>query len=118
MTNAKTNSCLPAAPRASGKSSIFQSAYCTLRHSAFRILHSALVIAAVAAMTAGTAFAAPVALITSGTASYGADGEIVFRLFADATIADGGVTGNDGYLVLSGIKNADTTEPHARYTGL
>ena len=129
MTNTRTNSCLPAVPRACGKSSILHSAYCTLRqpasrilHSAFRILHSAFVIAAIAAMTAGNAFAAELSGIdskgapgTPSTASYAVGETIEFVVTLSGSVT-AEPTGGSPYLVLSGIKNADT-EHKATYTG-
>ena len=56
MTNTKTNSCLPAAPRR-GKSSILHSASCTL-HSAWCIVRCAFLTVALTAMTSVT-FGAP-----------------------------------------------------------
>ena len=102
MTNAKTNSCLPAAPSARGKSSILHSAYCTMRHSAFCILRSALCIAALAAMTAS---AATIYTISSpeGSASYTTVGATIkINVFLEEAVHS--VSGSP-YLVLSGIQN-------------
>ncbi len=119
MKNTKTNPCLPAAPRR-GKSSILHSAYCTMRHSASRILHSAFLVVALAAMTAGTSFAQDpyeLSKITSagGALSYGVGDQIHFTV---ALIADvDSVTGGSPYLVLSGIQNASGAEARATYDG-
>ncbi len=120
MTNAKTNSYLPAAPSARGKFSILHSAYCTVRHCAFRILHSAFVIAAVAAMTAATASAITVTMskITStGGGDYTADpanNKILFNvIFPDSVIS---VSDTTPYLTLNGFLN--TTGAQATYKEL
>ena len=83
------------------------------RHSAFCILHSALVAVALAA---GMASAATIAKITSagGVKAYTAaagNNAIEFQVVLDGDVT--GVTGNP-YLVLSGIQNADGSEARAK----
>ena len=117
MKNTKTNTCLPAASRASGQSSILHSASCTL-HSAFCILHSAFVAAALAAaMTAGVASAE---ITSTGSRLYTAaagSNEIEFSVgFGyNVTVTPDGE--NKPYLVLSGVQKADGSTAQAEYDG-
>ncbi len=119
MTNTKTNPYLPAAPRAYGNSSLLSSSLCTMRNSASRILHSAFVIAAAAAMTVGSAFAiGPDSISTQqGSHTYAATETIYFVYSLDDNIT--GVTGDTKpYLVLNGILNPASSQPRATYKDL
>ncbi|MBQ6247943.1 MAG: S8 family serine peptidase, partial [Kiritimatiellae bacterium] len=125
MTNNTTNPCLPAAPRR-GKSSILHSAYCTVRHSALCILHSALkrhsafLVAAVAAMTVGIASAAPqiTGIYTDhGTHAYGVNDVIAIkvRFNGENNVT---YTGGTPSLTLGGIQPGGSAEAMAVDVGV
>ncbi|MBQ6925112.1 MAG: hypothetical protein IJQ73_10770 [Kiritimatiellae bacterium] len=132
MTNKNIDIYLPAAPRARGISSLFNSLWSTMRptfdirhsttrsssaferHSAVCILHSALVAVALAA---GMASAAEIAQITSagGVKAYTAAAGNNAIEFQVALIDDVASVAGNPYLVLSGIQNADGSEARATY---